>query len=70
MRVLHVGCDPEHDSSLALVPVPTHFKTVIDQIHDAAEDHEPEDLIMPGLEGIHCVESGGPQAGRGCGAAP
>lgn len=67
MRVLHVGCDPKHDSSLALVEDPAHFKTVVDLIYDADEDLEPEDLIMPGLEGIHCVESGGPQAGRGCG---
>lgn len=66
-RVLHVGCDPKHDSSLALVEDPNHFKTVIDQLFDAGEDLEPEDLIMQGIEGIHCVESGGPQAGRGCG---
>lgn len=67
MRVLHVGCDPKHDSSLALVQDPARFKTVVDQIFDGADDLEPEDLIMPGIEGIHCVESGGPQAGRGCG---
>ena len=67
MRVLHVGCDPKHDSSLVLVKDTDQFKTVIDQIFDGAEDLEPEDLIMEGIEGIDCVESGGPQAGRGCG---
>lgn len=66
-RVLHVGCDPKHDSSLVLVKDPKHFKTVVDQIVQGNEDLEPEDLIMEGIEGIHCVESGGPQAGRGCG---
>lgn len=66
-RVLHVGCDPKHDSSLVLVKDPNKFKTVVDQIFSGAEDLEPEDLIMEGIEGIHCVESGGPQAGRGCG---
>lgn len=67
MRVLHVGCDPKHDSSLVLVKNTDQFKTVIDQIFDGAEDLEPEDLIMEGIQGIACVESGGPQAGRGCG---
>ncbi len=66
-RVLHVGCDPKHDSSLVLVKDPGSFKTVIDQILNGVEDLEPEDLIMPGIEGIHCVESGGPEAGKGCG---
>ena len=66
-RVLHVGCDPKHDSSLVLVKDPKRFKTVVDQIVQGNEDLEPEDLIMEGIEGIHCVESGGPQAGRGCG---
>lgn len=67
MRVLHVGCDPKHDSSLVLVKDPSRFKTVIDQLFDGGDDLEPDDLIMPGIEGIDCVESGGPQAGRGCG---
>lgn len=65
-RVLHVGCDPKHDSSLNLVKDPTTFKTVIDRIFED-EDVEAEDLLMEGIEGITCVESGGPQAGRGCG---
>lgn len=66
-RVLHVGCDPKHDSSLVLVKDPGAFKTVIDQIFGGEDDLDPEDLIMPGIAGIDCVESGGPQAGRGCG---
>lgn len=65
-RVLHVGCDPKHDSSLVLVKDPAKFKTVIDQLFEGEAD-DPEDLIMEGIEGIDCVESGGPQAGRGCG---
>ena len=66
-RVLHVGCDPKHDSSLVLVKDPAKFKTVIDQVYGDAEDLEREDLIMEGIEGIQCVEAGGPQAGQGCG---
>lgn len=66
-RVLHVGCDPKHDSSLVLVKDPSKFKTVIDQVFGDADDLEREDLIMEGIEGIQCVESGGPEAGQGCG---
>ena len=66
-RVLHVGCDPKHDSSLVLVKDPARFKTVIDQVYGDAEDLEREDLIMEGIEGIQCVEAGGPEAGQGCG---
>lgn len=66
-RVLHVGCDPKHDSSLVLVKDPENFKTVIDQIFAGVEDLEADDFIMDGIEGIDCVESGGPEAGRGCG---
>ncbi len=65
-KVLHVGCDPKHDSSLNLVKDPTKFKTVIDKIFEDA-DADADDLIMEGIEGITCIESGGPQAGRGCG---
>jgi nitrogenase iron protein NifH len=67
MRVLHVGCDPKHDSSLVLVEDPNQFKTVIDQVFAGIEDLDREDLIMSGIHGIDCVESGGPEAGRGCG---
>ena len=66
-KVLHVGCDPKHDSSLVLVKDPSQFKTVVDQLIQGNDDLEPEDLIMEGINGIDCVESGGPQAGRGCG---
>ena len=66
-RVLHVGCDPKHDSSLVLVKDPQKFKTVIDQVFGDADDLEREDLLMEGIEGIQCVESGGPEAGQGCG---
>jgi|JI10StandDraft_1071094.scaffolds.fasta_scaffold75763_3 nitrogenase iron protein NifH len=65
-RVLHVGCDPKHDSSLVLVKDPVKFKTVMDKVF-ADEDIDREDLVMEGIEGIDCVEAGGPEAGRGCG---
>ena len=54
-RVLHVGCDPKHDSSMVLVKDPKKFKTVIDQVFGDADDLEREDLLMEGIEGIECV---------------
>ena len=66
-RVLHVGCDPKHDSSVVLVQDPTRFRTVMNKVFAGEEVFDPEDIIMPGIEGIDCVESGGPDAGRGCG---
>lgn len=65
-RVLHVGCDPKHDSSLVLVKDPVKFKTVMDKVF-ADEPVDRDDLIMEGINGIDCVEAGGPEAGRGCG---
>lgn len=67
LRVLHVGCDPKHDSTLTLVS-DDRTTTVIDQIFAKPTGSlKADDLIMPGKEGIHCIESGGPQAGVGCG---
>ena len=66
-RVLHVGCDQKHDSSLVLVEDPTRFRTVMNKVFAGEEVIDPEDIIMAGIEGIDCVESGGPDAGRGCG---
>lgn len=66
-RVLHVGCDPKHDSTACLVEQ-TPIVTVIDQIFSCPSGQlRSEDLIMKGKHGIHCLESGGPQSGVGCG---
>lgn len=64
-RVLHVGCDPKHDSTVqlldgrmieAVVDKPIHLDTV-----------KPEDIVERSRLGIDCVEAGGPSAGVGCG---
>ncbi len=66
-RVLHVGCDPKHDSTATLVR-DERITTVIDQIFTRpVGGMRPEHLIMPGKEGIDCIESGGPESGVGCG---
>jgi nitrogenase iron protein NifH len=64
LNVLHVGCDPKHDSTMTLldnIPV----KTVIQKL--AGEIRTPEDILMPGRFGLHCIECGGPEPGVGCG---
>jgi len=67
LRVLHVGCDPKHDSTATLVR-DGRIKTVIDQIFSRPSGELGlEDLIMPGKHGIACVEAGGPEPGVGCG---
>jgi len=63
-KVLHVGCDPKADSTLTLLdgqPV----KTVIQKI--AGRISSPDDIIMPGILGLSCIECGGPEPGVGCG---
>ncbi|HOX44678.1 MAG TPA: ArsA-related P-loop ATPase [Myxococcota bacterium] len=66
-RVLHVGCDPKHDSTLSLVEAGP-IRTVLDRLlASPAGGLRREDLIMPGKDGIDCVEAGGPQSGVGCG---
>ncbi|MBN2498783.1 MAG: AAA family ATPase [Deltaproteobacteria bacterium] len=67
-RVLHVGCDPKHDSCLSLLPAGTRCATVIDALHSTpAGSLLARDFVHPGKDGIDCVESGGPQSGVGCG---
>ncbi|MBM4397469.1 MAG: AAA family ATPase [Deltaproteobacteria bacterium] len=64
LKVLHVGCDPKHDSTLSLLeggPV----RTVIRQL--SSEIRSPADIVMQGRFGLHCIECGGPEPGVGCG---
>lgn len=66
-RVLHVGCDPKADSSMVLVRDDV-YKTVIQKSFEIdPDDLVASDLIMKGILGIDCIESGGPEAGIGCG---
>jgi nitrogenase subunit NifH len=66
-RVLHVGCDPKHDSTACLVQ-DGRVVTVIDLIFSRPVGQlKAADLIMAGKHGIDCIEAGGPEAGVGCG---
>ena len=65
-RVLHVGCDPKHDSCYQLVDR-REVRTVMDALQ--AADGNPltrEQLVMRGRVGVDCIETGGPEAGVGC----
>lgn len=62
-RVLHVGCDPKHDSTVALLDgqfIPTVLDRGVGTILRA------EEIVTVSPTGVHCVEAGGPQAGVGC----
>jgi nitrogenase iron protein NifH len=64
-RVLHVGCDPKHDSTAALLGGQM-IEPVIDRI-TAVKGVRAEDIVVRSSLGIDCVEAGGPAAGVGCG---
>ena len=60
-KVLHVGCDPKHDSTRLLTGgIPQ--KTYLDHLFDDPES----DVIVVGENGIGCVECGGAEPGIGC----
>jgi len=66
-RVLHVGCDPKHDSAVRLSrdgnAIPTVLDTLVDEPNIAAADR----ILHAGRFGIACCEAGGPAPGLGCG---
>jgi len=64
LKVLHVGCDPKHDSTMGLLdqePLVTVIQALSKRIQ------RPEDIVMRGRFGLHCIECGGPEPGVGCG---
>jgi len=64
-RVLHVGCDPKHDSTVALLRG-TMIEPVVDRIHSLA-GLTADRVVTRSHLGVDCVEAGGPEAGVGCG---
>lgn len=65
-NVLHVGCDPKRDSSLRLIgKMPS--KVVVDFVGLDSGAVAAHSLINEGRNGVHCIESGGPEPGLGCG---
>jgi len=69
-KVLHVGCDPKHDSTLSLVDgglIETFMEKYsrVSGVRDRGE-LKSSDILVRGRLGIDCVEAGGPEPGVGC----
>ena len=61
LKVLHVGCDPKHDSTRLLtngVPQRTFMENLVEKKEDG--------VIETGTNGIYCMECGGAEPGIGC----
>lgn len=69
-RVLHVGCDPKHDSTLGLVEggLIETFMEKYGRVFGIRDNGQlrASDLLVKGRLGIDCVEAGGPEPGVGC----
>ena len=66
VKVLQVGCDPKHDSTRNLMDGKSQ-QTVLEYIRDTVPaERKAEDIIIRGVNGIGCVEAGGPEPGIGC----
>lgn len=61
MKVLHIGCDPKHDST-RLLTNGIQQRTFMDSLLDGNEDG----VIEEGSNGVSCVECGGAEPGIGC----
>ncbi len=66
LKVLHVGCDPKHDSTIRLLhgrPI----MTVIEAAQNTSNNIPSlERIITKGVYDIDCIECGGPKSGVGC----
>ncbi len=66
LKVLLVGCDPKHDSTVLLTdgrPIPTVVERGM--FLDAGDDAAAT-LVARGHLGVDCIEAGGPEPGTGC----
>ncbi len=65
-RVLQVGCDPKSDSTRSLLGGRPPA-TVLGYVRGTPPlERKLEDVVMPGTNGVMCVEAGGPEPGIGC----
>jgi nitrogenase iron protein NifH len=66
LKVLHIGCDPKMDSSMKLTGNML-IPNICDFIRDGTyNERNLKDLIVRGKFGIDCMETGGPEPGKGC----
>lgn len=66
-RVLHVGCDPKHDSAVRLLGSEQPLRTVLEVLAQDSECGSTESIVQRGRHGVDCCEAGGPEPGVGCG---
>lgn len=62
-KVLQIGCDPKHDSTLMLLDSPVN--TVLDSL-SSVNSIGVDDILKTSKYGIDCIEIGGPEPGVGC----
>lgn len=63
-KVLHIGCDPKADSTRGLTG--KRIPSVLDQLNQKDDFLVRDDVLFTGVNGVQCLEAGGPQAGCGC----
>ena len=66
-KVLHIGCDPKMDSTLALAG--RHIPPFNGVPGPDAESRLRGFIQLSAVKGVYCVEAGGPQPGVGCAGA-
>ncbi|RJX20642.1 MAG: nitrogenase iron protein [Desulforudis sp.] len=65
-KIMIHGCDPKADSTRLILGGMMQV-TVMDTLREEGEEAVTLDKVrLTGFEGIHCVESGGPEPGVGC----
>lgn len=64
LKVLLIGCDPKGDSTRNIMG--KKIPTVIHSILEKGDSLQEQDFIKIGFNGIHCIETGGPEPGVGC----
>ncbi len=71
LEVMQVGCDPKRDSTRSLTAgrmIPTVLETLREQLRLGRDQNAItlDEIVFLGAQGVHCVESGGPEPGVGC----
>lgn len=63
-KVLHIGCDPKGDSCRTIMG--REIPDFVQMLSKKGDALRPEDVIFAGLNGVNCLEVGGPKSGSGC----
>ena len=66
LSTLQIGCDPKHDSTRSLTSG-TSIRTALSYMEETGRlDGNTAFGVVQGVEGVACVETGGPEPGVGC----